>query len=386
MSNSSDENFDITIVGAGVIGLAIAASLSNHKTFGNLKILLLESKKTFGTGVSSRSSEVIHAGLYYPKSSLKTAMCIQGNRLLYEHCDQFNVPYKKIGKLVVAQKNELDAFEALFANAHDNGISDIKRISKRKLRFMEPSLKAEGAFLSPSTGIVDSHSLMGSFLNQFAYHGHTYVERTEVKSIEPSDSGFKLHLHDLSKKKPKPFVITSKSVINAAGMGAQKLAEQIIGYPVENIPIQQRAKGSYFEYKKKNPLNHLIYPVTPKNFDSLGIHATIDLAGQLKFGPDIEYVANENYDVADSKKEIFVQAIRNYFPSIKKENLRSGYSGIRPKITSKLGSTADFVIKEESSVQMNGLIQLFGIESPGLTSCIPIGNHVCDLLENSLRL
>ena len=142
----------------------------------------------------------------------------------------------------------------------------------------------------------------------------------------------------------------------------------------------------YFEYKKKNPFTHLIYPVTSKNFDSLGIHATIDLAGQLKFGPDIEYVSSENYDVAESKKETFVRAIRDYFPSIKKENLRSGYSGIRPKIISSLGSTADFVIKEESSIQMDGLIQLFGIESPGLTSCIPIGNHVCDLLETSLKL
>ena len=386
MSNSSDENFDITIIGAGVVGLAIAASLSNHKTFGNLKILLLESKETFGTGVSSRNSEVVHAGLYYPKNSLKTTMCIQGNRLLYEHCDQFNVPYKKIGKLVVAQKNELDDFEALFANAHDNGISDIKLISKRKLRSIEPSLKAEHTFLSPSTGIVDSHSLMRSFLYQFAYHGHTFVERTEVKSIERSDNGFEVHLHDRSKKKPEPFVIASKSVINAAGMGAQKLAGQIIGYPATNIPTQQLAKGSYFEYKKKNPFKHLIYPVTSKNFDSLGIHATIDLAGQLKFGPDIEYVSSENYDVAESKKETFVRAIRDYFPSIKKENLRSGYSGIRPKIISSLGSTADFVIKEESSIQMDGLIQLFGIESPGLTSCIPIGNHVCDLLENSLKL
>lgn len=386
MSNNSNENFDITIIGAGVIGLSIAASLSNHKTFGRLKILVLESKETFGTGVSSRSSEVVHAGLYYPKSSLKTEMCIQGNRLLYEHCDQFNVPYKKIGKLVVAQKNELDDFELLLANAQDNGIFDIKRISTSKLRFVEPSVKAESVFLSPSTGIVDSHSLMRSFLYQFTYHGHTYAERTEVKSIEPSDNGFELRLHDRSKQKPEPFIISSRAVINAAGMGAQKLAEQIIGYPTANIPTQQLAKGCYFGYKGKNPFNHLIYPVTSKNFDSLGIHATIDLGGQLKFGPDIGYVSSENYDVADNKKEIFVQAIRDYFPSIKKENLTSGYSGIRPKIISKLGTTADFVIREESSIQMNGLIQLFGIESPGLTSCIPIGSHVCDLLENSFEL
>jgi L-2-hydroxyglutarate oxidase LhgO len=386
MSQSSREDFDITIIGAGVVGLAIAASLSNHKTFGSSKILVLESKEAFGTGVSSRSSEVIHAGLYYPRNSLKTKMCVRGNRLLYEHCNRFGVPYKKLGKLVVANKDELDDFEALISNAWDNGVTGIKRLSKSELRSIEPSVCAEEVFISRSTGIVDSHSLMKSFLFQLSHHGHTYVERTEAISIEPIGNGFELNLHDCSKKKPEPFCITSRSVINAAGMGAQKLTSQIVGYPAAKIPPQKLAKGCYFGYKKKNPFSHLIYPVTSKNPNSLGIHATIDLGGQLKFGPDIEYVSIESYDVVESKKEIFVQAIKDYFPSIKVEHLTTGYAGIRPKLVSQAGSSADFLIQEESSIQMKGLVQLFGIESPGLTSCIPIGEYVCDLLEKSLEL
>jgi len=366
---------DVVIVGAGVIGLAIARQISlchPQKT-----IIVIEKEKKPGLGISSRSSEVIHAGLYYPKNYLKSLLCVQGREQLYQYCREHRIPHQKIGKIVVAQTDEEHEFlHALALRAELNGVDDLAWLRRSTLATMEPYLQARGAFLSPSTGIIDSNALLQSLEKEALDRGVTFAFCTTVKKIEAAKNSFSLLLDHGEK-------IQSRVVINTAGLQAIPLAGTIAGFPKSALPTLQMVKGNYFSYSGKNPFQHLIYPVpagqamTSPNAQhtGLGIHATIDMQGCLRFGPDVEMVNAEQYGVDEKRKPGFVEAVRRYFPALDEEKLQPAYAGIRPRLCTP-NKTPDFLIQTEQDHGLVGLVNLFGIESPGLTVCLAIAKQV----------
>lgn len=370
------DRFSVCIVGAGVIGLAIAEQLSKSKSIDPEKIVLLEQESAFGQHISSRHSEVIHAGIYYPSNSLKAKFCVRGRELLYEHCESFNVPFKKIGKCIVASEEEMASLEALQQAAANNGVNDLQYWEGSKLRSEEPAVSAMHALYSPSTGIIDSHSYMQSLYQLATSRGVLFAPYTKVNAIDYDGSGFQLDTTITGKTKEETYSFRSEVLVNCAGLSAQALAEKIPGIDPSIIPALHLCKGDYFTYSKKNPFNHLIYPLPEKNTTGLGIHSTQDLSGQLRFGPDTEYVQEVNYDIDVSKKERFANAIRSYFPTVSAEHLQPAYSGIRPKLSAQGETASDFVIQTSAQHRIDNLIQLFGIESPGLTSSLAIAEHI----------
>lgn len=368
---------DVAIVGGGILGLALARELS--LTSPSLNIALLEKEKQLGTGISSRNSEVIHAGLYYPKSYLKSRLCVQGRDMLYQFCQQRGVAHKKIGKIVVAHSDEEHEFlHALALRAEYNGVTDITWLSQHKLAELEPAVYAKGAFLSPSTGIVDVRQLLQALEQEARSGGVAIALDTAVTTIETQAQGFVLTSNRNSDK------IRATRVINACGLQAGDLASKIAGFPAPQLPSLCWAKGDYFSYRGANPFRHLIYPVpagqpvtSPSaQHSGLGIHATIDLQGQLRFGPDVTLVEQEFYDVDEHKREIFADTIRRYFPALDSNKLQPAYAGIRPRLVTVNKKPPDFLIQTEKDHGLPGLVQLFGMESPGLTSCLAIAQHV----------
>lgn len=378
------DKFDICIVGAGVVGLAIAHKLSSAKEFKKLSILLLEQETSFGQHTSSRNSEVIHAGIYYPTNSLKAKLCVRGKELLYAHCSEFDLPYKRIGKLIVGQENDQSQLQALKVKAEENGVMDLQWIEKKQLAEMEPAVNAELALLSPSTGIIDSHSYMQNLLHLAQNSGVQFSPRTRVDALEPEAQGFVVHTVIDEANKPETYQFQCGYLINSAGIFAQSLAEKISGISLDNIPELHLCKGDYFNYTGQNPFAHLIYPMPKTNAPGLGIHATLDMSGQLRFGPDTTYVDEINYVVDGSKAESFAQDIAKYFPAITRNDLSPAYSGIRPKLVGPNHSAADFSIQDSTASGVKGLIQLFGMESPALTSSLAIGDYVTDLVRREL--
>lgn len=366
------ENFDVVIVGAGVVGLAIAASLSKEYE----KVLLVDKNGSFGEETSSRNSEVIHAGIYYPKNSLKAKLCVEGKIKLYKYCQDHRIPHKKVGKLLVAHDDIEEEFLSKTIDiAANNGVNDLQWQSSSQLSALEPALSATAALLSPSTGIIDVHSYMQSLLNQFEQNGGIFVAQTEVLSIERESNSFDVSLVSVQEE----MKISAKRLVNCGGLHSTKLANNMNFMPKRLIPKLHYCRGHYFSYSGKSPFNHLIYPVPEAN--GLGIHASLDTGGQLKFGPDTQYIEQLDYRVDEELKDKFYHAIQKYFPAITPEKLQPAYSGIRPKLQGENDGFRDFVIQTGEKFGIVGLVQLFGIDSPGLTSSLAIAEYVKNRLK-----
>lgn len=369
------EKIEIAIVGAGVIGLAVAWELS--KSYQD--IFVLEKNSSFGQETSSRNSEVIHAGIYYPKDSLKTKTCIEGKQLLYEFCLKNNIPHKRIGKLIVAMdKSETEDLEMLFKHGLENGVEDLKLLSKEEVRNLEPNIRAEAAIYSPSTGIIDSHSLMKRLALQFESNHGRIAYNTELIGVDKDQDGFAVSVKD---KEDGHFKFLSRIFINCAGLNSDKVVA-MAGLLKDEYKLKY-CKGDYFRVhnNKGRHIKRLIYPVPKEDRPGLGIHATLDLSGGLRLGPDDEYVEKIDYSVDESKKKIFYEGVKPFLPFIEFEDLNSDTSGIRPKLQGPQEGFRDFIIKDESSNGLEGFINLIGIESPGLTCALSIAKTVSQIVN-----
>jgi L-2-hydroxyglutarate oxidase LhgO len=360
------ESVECLVVGAGVIGLAVARALARA----GREVIVLEGESGIGSGVSSRNSEVIHAGIYYPPGLVKTRLCVDGKAMLYAFCQEFGVPHKRCGKLLVAvNAGEIGKLAALMAQAEANGVADLMWLSGEEARALEPALVAHRALLSPSTGIVDSHAFMLALRGDAEAHGAMIAFETPVLAGQAGEQGLVIETGG-----PAPMRIAADMVVNAAGLGAQALARSITSVPAETIPPLHLAKGNYFSLSGRSPFSRLIYPMpTP---GGLGVHLTLDLAGQAKFGPDVEWIDAINYDVDPERARSFYAAIRTYWPDLPDGALQPAYAGVRPKIARPGGSTTDFLLQTEKDHGVKGLINLFGIESPGLTASLAIADWV----------
>lgn len=366
---ASLQSVEAVVVGAGIVGLAIARALARR----GLKVLLLEKERAMGTGTSSRNSEVIHAGLYYEPGSLKARLCVDGRRMLYRYCEERGVPYRRCGKLVVAtEPGEDAALEALRARAETNGVEDLVLFGAAGLKSFEPDLRASSALHSPSSGIVDSHALMLAYQGDAENAGCTIALRTPVLGAELCASAVTIRTGGA-----EPFELKAGLLVNAAGLDAWDLAGRLDGLDQATIPPRFLAKGSYFVLSgAKAPFRHqLIYPLPVPG--SLGVHLTLDMGGQTRFGPDLEWTDRIDYGVDATRADSFYAAIRRYWPGLPDGALVPAYCGIRPKVTNS--GFGDFAIQGPAQTGHPSYIALYGIESPGLTSSLAIGEHVADL-------
>ncbi|SEC12630.1 L-2-hydroxyglutarate oxidase LhgO [Rhizobiales bacterium GAS188] len=365
------ETVDAVVVGAGVVGLAVARALA----LSGRETLILEAETMIGTGTSSRNSEVIHAGIYYPKGSLKALLCVAGRKALYAYCDAHGVPYRRCGKLIVAANDEQrQALTRILAAAQANGVDDIALISQEEASALEPALACSGALLSPSTGILDSHAFMLSLLGDAEAKGAAIAYGSKVAGGRVEASGITIAVVADGEE----IELAPRLLVNCAGLAAQSVAASIVGLSATTIPELRYAKGNYFSYPGRAPFTHLIYPVP--EVGGLGVHLTLDLGGQAKFGPDVEWVDRLDYTVDASRAERFYAQIRKYWPGLPDGALVPGYAGIRPKLPAT-DAAADFVIQGPKDHGVAGLINLYGIESPGLTSSLAIAEHVLGMVD-----
>ncbi len=370
------EKTKITIVGAGIIGLAIAAELSKDYD----DIVVIERNSSFGQETSSRNSEVIHAGIYYPKDSLKAKLCVEGKDLLYRYCIQHNVGYKRIGKLIVAvDTSEVSRLEKLFKQGLENGVTDLTLLSKEEIEKLEPHIRATAAIHSPSTGILDSHGLMKNFVLESENQNVQIAYATELEGVEKHKDGFKLLVRD---ERDGSFNFLTQIFINAAGLNSDKVAK-MAGINKQEYSLKY-CKGDYFRVhnNKARLLTHLVYHVPPELSVSLGIHTALDLAGSLRLGPDAEYVDKIDYNVDESKKEAFYESTKYFLPFIELQDLGPDMAGIRAKLQGPGEEVRDFLIKEESDNYLAGFINLIGIDSPGLTCCLSIAREVKKIVKD----
>ena len=368
------------IAGAGVVGLAIAREMAMR----GFETLVLEAEHMIGTQTSSRNSEVIHAGIYYEPNSLKARFCVEGKERLYLYAQAQGIPHKRCGKLIVATSEaQHTALDTIVERAAACGVHDLQRLSAAQAQALEPAVQCTAALFSPSTGIIDSHALMLSLQGDAENHGAAIAFNTEILSVEQIDGGFSITTRD--RESGEEFTLTAERFINAAGLGAQAIAATINGLAPEHIPALHLAKGNYFSALGKNPFSRLIYPVPVDG--GLGVHLTLDLNGQMRFGPDVEWLhqvspqAGLDYSVDPQRGDSFYAAIRQYWPELPDDVLQATYSGIRPKLSGKGETAADFHISGSDDHGITGLINLFGIESPGLTSSLAIAAHVSTLIK-----
>lgn len=359
-------NVDAVVIGAGIIGLACARRLAES----GFETIVIESQKTFGQGISSRNSEVIHAGLYYKPGSLKARLCRDGRDRLYRYCEERHIPHRRVGKLVVATNEaQLEGLRAIQEVAEVNGCSDLKWLDANTARKWEPALSCVAALHSPSTGIVDCHALMTTLLGDAEAAGALLVRNTPI--IGGAIEGNRIRLNTGG---PDATQIHSPIVINAAGLEAPAIASNLSGFPETCVPPRCYAKGNYFSLTGNSPFSRLIYPVPERG--GLGVHLTLDLMGRARFGPDVEWIDTPEYAVDASKAPRFLEAIRQYWPDCTLDRLLPAYAGVRPKLGSSAAFADDFVIQSVETHGINGLVNLFGIESPGLTSCLAIAEEV----------
>ncbi|MCZ4279307.1 NAD(P)/FAD-dependent oxidoreductase [Kiloniella laminariae] len=365
------EQVDSIVIGAGVVGMACARALA----LAGREVIVIEKESLPGTGISARNSGVIHAGIYYPTGSLKAQLCLRGKDLLYDYCQNHAVPHRRCGKLIVATSaTEETALENIRKLACANGVDDLRYLSQKEVAEREPALVATKTLLSPSTGIVDVHSLILAFQGDLENHSGMIAYNTPVLGGRVTDSGIVLETGGDS-----PMVLQAKTLINAAGLGAMALARQLKGLPEKFVPELYYAKGNYFSLPGKPPFRHLIYPVPEQA--GLGVHVTLDLEGQVRFGPDVEWVRELDYPVDPARAAPFYAAIRRYWPDLPDNALAPDYSGIRPKLQAPGEAAVDFMIQGPATHDVPGLINLFGIESPGLTSSMAIAENVLMQLD-----
>ncbi|NTV10281.1 MAG: NAD(P)/FAD-dependent oxidoreductase [Zoogloea sp.] len=367
------EEVDCVVIGAGVVGLACARALALR----GREVLILEAEPAFGSGISSRSSEVIHAGLYYPPGSLRARLCSAGRRALYAYCAGRGIPHRRCGKLVVAtDAAQLAALEGIAMRAAANGADDLQRLSAAEAQAMEPALHCVAALHSPSTGIIDSHALMLALLGDAEAGGATLVCRAPVTGGRLADGRIELEIGGA-----EPMRLSARTVVNAAGLAAPRVAAGLQGFPPARVPTARYAKGNYFSLRGKTPFSRLIYPVPEAA--GLGVHLTLDLGGQARFGPDVEWIASPDYQVDARRAAAFSAAIRRYWPGLPEDALAPAYAGVRPKIHGPDEVQADFSVLGPAEHGIAGLVQLFGIESPGLTSCLALAELVAEQLEGA---
>jgi len=364
------ESVEAVVIGAGVIGLAVARDLA----LSGRETLVLEAANAYGTETSARNSEVIHAGIYYPRNSLKARLCVSGKERLYAYCAERGINHKRLGKLIVAGANQLDDLAAIRTKAEVNGVNNLKWLQQDEVLALEPHLDCSAALFSPSTGIIDSHGLMLSLLADLENAGGLLSLNSPVEGGEIDTQGIVLHVGGA-----ESMTLRSKILINCAGLAARSVALSIDGLPQKHIPPAFIAKGNYFSLSGKAPFTHLIYPVPEPG--GLGVHLTLDLGGQARFGPDVEWIDTPNYEVDPARGDKFYTAIRRYWPNLPDQGLLPDYVGLRPKISGPGDPAADFAILGPETLGIDGLVSLHGIESPGLTSCLAIAEEVLSRLN-----
>lgn len=378
------ERFDVCVVGAGVVGLAIAYRLS----LSNYRVILLEKNTLYGQETSSRNSEVIHAGIYYPPGSLKARFCVEGKNQLYTFCETYNVPFRKTGKLIVAQsESQRGELIRISENAVNNGVHDLQFWEANQLAEAEPKVKGVAALFSPSTGIIDSYHFMTTLLTLAQQGNVLYAPSTEFINAKKTSEHFDIQVKSVG----EPYEFQADNLIDAAGLSAMRVANNIDTLSKTTIPKLHLCKGDYFSYSGVSPFSHLVYPLPEPNSTGLGIHATLDLGGSIRFGPDAYYLVDENqndetqdlgihYSLDETKRTRFAEAIGQYFPDIDTSRLQPAYSGVRPKLSPQGAAAQDFQIQTSREHQLPGLICLYGIESPGLTSSLAIADYIETLI------
>ncbi len=359
---------DCIVCGAGVVGLAIGRRLA----LDGLQVAVIEAEGQVGAHTSSRNSEVIHAGIHYPENSLKARLCVEGKHALYAYCDQRRVAHQRIGKLIVATcRAEEERLAGIDRNAKANGVTDLAWLDTRQVEELEPAVVATRALLSPSTGIIDSHELMLSLQGDLEDLGGAVVLQSCITGVRMTGDGFEVAVDGDVAGSCRVFV-------NAAGLKAAEVAALVEGL---EPPTMSYARGHYFSYGGRSPFSHLVYPVP--NDGGLGIHATNDMGGAARFGPDVEWIDEIDYGFPDNLKGRFLEAIRRYFPGVDPNRLTPSYTGIRPRLSGPGEPPADFEIAGPTTHGVDGLVNLYGIESPGLTASLAIADHVCELLEDA---
>ena len=368
------ETVEALVIGAGVVGLACARALARA----GREVILLEAAEGIGTGTSSRNSEVIHAGIYYPKGSAKARFCVAGRHALYRYCAERGIPHRNCGKLIVAtHPAQIAELDRIRAQAAANGVEDLERIEPAAAQALEPELRCVAALRSPSTGIIDSHAFMLALQGDAEDHGAMVVYKSPVVGGRIDGGGIELEVGGRD-----PMAIRARTVVNCAGLYAQRVAGSMVGFPSTHIPPAHFCKGNYYTLIGRSPFSRLVYPVPEAA--GLGVHVTIDLGGQARFGPDVEWLTERDpdaidYDVDPRRADAFYRAIRAYWPGLKDGALQPGYCGIRPKPHSVSDPGRDFIIEGPRDHGVPGWVNLFGIESPGLTAALAIGEHVLKL-------
>ncbi len=361
------EHVDAVVIGAGVVGLAVGRALAQR----GLETVVLESANAIGTATSSRNSEVIHAGLYYPSASLKARLCVQGREQLYAYCESHGVEHRRCGKLLVASgEAQCRKLAQIEAQALANGVTDLRRLSRAQARALEPALQADEALLSPSTGIIDSHGLMLALQGELEAAGGAVAFLSPAEAVQCGTPSQRVRVGGEA-----AVDLSARCVVNAAGLWAPAVAQRMQGLAARHVPRAHFAKGSYFSLAGRAPFSRLVYPVPEEG--GLGVHLTLDLGGQARFGPDVEWLAIDSpeqidYRVDPARADAFYAAIRSYWPALRDATLQPAYSGVRPKLN---GST-DFVLQGPAEHGIAGLMNLYGIESPGLTACLAIADEV----------
>ena len=364
------DQVECIVVGAGVVGLAVARALAQA----GREVIVLERNGAIGTETSARNSGVIHAGIYYPTGSLKAKLCVAGKERLYAYCAEHGVPHDRMGKLIVAtSEDQMPALEALAVKAAENGVFDMERLAPAEARALEPEVRCVAALLSPSTGIIDVHALMLSYLGDAESHGAVLALNSPIISGRVTGGGFELEIGGA-----EPTTLACRMLVNSAGLGAHAVARALAGLDPATVPQGYICKGNYFTLAGRAPFRRLVYPMP--ELAGIGIHVTLDMGGQVRFGPDVEWIEAIDYDVDPKRAEPFYAAIRRYWPGLADGALIPAYAGIRPKLQAPGGPAADFMIQGPAAHGIPGLVNLYGIESPGLTSSLAIADEVVSRL------
>jgi len=363
------DRVDAVVIGAGVVGLAVARALAQE----GHEVVILEAEDAIGTHTSSRNSEVIHAGIYYPAGSHKARACVRGKRLLYEYCVTHGVAHARCGKLIVAtEERQLAELGKIQERAHANGVTDVVSLTQAQALALEPELSCVAALYSPSTGIIDSHALMLAYLGDAQAAGAVVALKSRFDRAVLRDRGFVVQVGTTS--------IQTELLVNSAGLRAPSVARSVEGYPLAQAPRELYAKGNYYSLARRAPFSRLVYPVPEPG--GLGVHVTLDLGGRARFGPDVEWVDRIGYEVDPRRAERFYAAIRRYWPALAEGALQPAYAGIRPKISGPGEPAADFLVQGPAQHGVPGLVHLFGIESPGLTASLALADDALGALRN----